>query len=263
MESCIYHGRVRHRRHAPREHAFTYSMFMLYLDLDELDHVFAGRWLWSTRRAAAARFRREDHFGDSTIPLQQAVRERIEQETGRRPAGPIRLLTHLRYFGHCFNPISLYFVFAPDGQSVETVLAEVTNTPWRERQIYVLSAAPIAPGAPGTFRFAKQMHVSPFMPMDMEYVCRIGFPAEQLTYHMENHRAGARTFDATLNLRREPITTGSLARNLALHPLMTAEVVFAIHWQALRLWLKRVPVFDHPAPLPAAPTTGGINASKR
>ena len=80
---------------------------------------------------------------------------------------------------------------------------------------------------------------------------------------LENHRAGARTFDATLNLRREPITTGSLARNLALHPLMTAEVVFAIHWQALRLWLKRVPVFDHPAPLPAAPTTGGINASKR
>ena len=104
MRSAIYHGWLRHRRHAPRLHAFRYRLFLMYLDLAELDTVFRGRWLWSTRRTALARFDRADHLGDPDVPLERAVRDLVESRGGRRPAGPIRLLPHLRYFGHCFNP---------------------------------------------------------------------------------------------------------------------------------------------------------------
>src|SRR5262245_2484107 len=130
MQSAIYHEWLRHRRFAPRAHAFRYRLFMLYLDLAELDVVFRGRWLCSTRRPAPARFDRADHLGDAALPLDVAVRDLVENRTGRRPRGAIRLLTHLRYFGHGFNPVSYYYCFDADGGDVETVVAEVNNTPW-------------------------------------------------------------------------------------------------------------------------------------
>jgi DUF1365 family protein len=130
MHSAIYHGWLRHRRHAPSRHAFRYRLFLMYLDLAELDTVFRGRWLWSARRMALARFDRTDHLGDPDVPLDRAVRDLVESRGGRRPAGPIRLLTHLRYFGHCFNPVSFYYCFDAGDTRVETVVAEVNNTPW-------------------------------------------------------------------------------------------------------------------------------------
>ena len=141
MQSCLYNGWVRHRRFAPRAHAFRYRLFMAYLDLTELDHVFRGRWFWSTRRPALAWFRRADYLGNPSVPLDQAVRDAVERDTGMRPRGPIRLLTHLRYFGHGFNPVSFYYCFDPADTRVETIVAEITNTPWAERHAYVLPAA--------------------------------------------------------------------------------------------------------------------------
>jgi len=167
MYSCLYEGWVRHRRYAPRAHAFRYRLFMLYLDLDELDTVFRGRWLWSTRRPALAWFRRADYLGDARVPLKQAVLDRVEQATGRRPRGPVRLLTHLRYCGHCMNPVSFYYCFDETGERVDTVVAEITNTPWGERHVYVL---PVDPDQRVLhFRFDKRLHVSPFMAMDLNY----------------------------------------------------------------------------------------------
>lgn len=256
MNSAIYFGQVKHRRLAPVEHAFSYRMFMLYLDLAELPRVFEGRWLWSARRKALARFRREDHFGDPATALDECVRDLVARETGARPNGPIRLLTHLRYFGYVFNPVSFYYCFAADDSRVETIVAEVNNTPWGERHCYVLPqsadvSAKAEQGGHARFFPRKVMHVSPFMEMDVDYDWRFGAPGREpgsrLALHMENARQGRKIFAATLVLRRAEIAAGSLARALALYPAMTLRVIVAIHWQALRLWLKGVPVHDHPS----------------
>jgi DUF1365 family protein len=250
VNSAIYRGRVRHRRFAPRSHEFAYDLFMVCLDLDELETVFRGRWLWSVERANVASFRRGDHVGDPEEPLSQSVRRLVAAATGVAPAGPIRLLTHLRYFGHCFNPVSFYYCFDPAGVNVECIVAEVSNTPWGERHCYVLPAN--AAGQPGRWRFDKEFHVSPFMPMDMQYDWRFSAPGAALAVHMRCERDGVCVFDASLALHRQPITASALAVALWRFPLMTVQVVAAIHWQALKLWWKRVPVFTHPARL--APT---------
>ena len=248
MNSAIFEGQVRHRRLHPTGHEFVYRLFMMYLDLSELDTVFEKRWFWSTRRSALARFRRENHLGDTSVSLDRAVRDLVEAETGSRPKGPVRLLTNLSYFGYCFNPVSFYYCFDVDDQQVETIVAEVNNTPWGERFCYVLGET-MNQGNTSHKRYspAKQMHVSPFMPMDIDYDWRFSSPAEHLSVHMENARKGRKVFDATLKFKRSEISAGSLARVLVLYPFMTLRVIFAIHWQALRLWLKRVPVHDHPA----------------
>lgn len=245
--SALYVGRVRHRRFEPRAHAFEYPLFLVYLDLDELDAVFAGRWFWSARRPNLAWFDRRDHLGDRAAPLDAAVRDLVASATGRRPGGPIRLLTHLRYFGHCFNPVSFYYCFDANGERLDALVAEVNNTPWGEQHCYVLDGGDAVPGGDAVrYHTRKQFHVSPFMDMDMEYAWRTTLPGTRLTLHIENLRDGARMFDASLRLERREITGARLAWALARFPMMTAWVVGWIHWEALRLWLKRTPFYPHP-----------------
>ncbi len=249
LHSAVYEGVVRHRRHRPVPHAFEYRVAQLWLDLDELDHVFDGRWLWSSRRPALARFRREDYLGPPELPLIDAVRARVQAALGRAPEGPIRLLTHLRYFGFVFNPVSFYYCYQADGTTLDCIVAEITNTPWKERHAYVLPAADAERhGRALQWDFDKRFHVSPFMAMDHGYRWRLTPPVEDLHVHMDVLREGVREFDATMTLQRRPLGAASLARVLWRYPAMTAQVVAAIHWQALRLWLKRNPVHDHPRP---------------
>lgn len=246
--SAIYTGLVRHRRLRPAPHAFRYRLFMMYLDLEELPRAFGGRWLWSARRLAPAWFRRADYHGDPTVPLGEAVRRTVERETGRRPPGPIRLLTHLRYFGYCFNPVSFYYCFDERGTRVETILTEITNTPWNERYSYVLARTEAMNGRGALrFRFGKAFHVSPFMAMDHQYDWRFSEPGRKLGVHMQNFDARGKIFDATLSLARREITGAALARVLLAYPVMTASVIAAIHWNALKIWLKGNPVHVHPA----------------
>jgi DUF1365 family protein len=248
MKSAIYTGWIQHRRFGPARNAFRYRIFMSYLDLAELPRVFERRWFWSARRPALAWFRRADFLGPAEVPLDEAVRDLVLERTGHRPMGPIRLLTHLRHFGYSFNPVSFYYVYDATDSRVESIVAEITNTPWKERHAYVLQVAKAARAGRHAWRFgfAKEFHVSPFLPMDMRYDWCFSAPGDGLHVHMENWRDGEARFDATLNLKREEMTAGVLARALVRFPLITLKVSALIYWQALKLLWKRAPFLVHP-----------------
>lgn len=261
MHSCIYHGWVRHRRFRPAENRFRYSLAQLYLDLSELDTVFAGSWLFSCSRRAPARFCREDHLGDPQRPLDECVRDEVLLQTGQRPTGPIRLLTNLRYWGYVINPVSYFYCFNAADTAVQFVLAEVHNTPWGERHCYVLPA-PVDPSSGRCVPLSnrKDFHVSPFMQMNMHYHWRMSAPGERLFIHIENHEndsdsATAPLFDVTMRMIRQEITPTSLRRLLLRYPSATAKVFAGIYWQAFRLWWKNVPFVPHPRHQSAAVTS--------
>ena len=247
MHSSIFSGQVSHSRKLPLAHSFRYRVFMMYLDLAELDTVFAGRWFWSTRRAALARFRRENYIGDPDVPLDIAVRDLVEERTGNRPDGPVRLLTNLSYFGYCINPISVYYCFDAADTRATTIVAEVTNTPWGEKCCYVLGEN-MSSGNDTTrrFRTTKEMHVSPFMDMDVRYDWLITNPDQNLIVRIDNVSEDQRFFNATMTLRRQQISGRSLAGILVRYPFMTAKVFVGIYWQAFRLWWKGCPHYAHP-----------------
>ena len=244
MKSRLYTGTLRHRRHLPRQHAFTYRVFMPFLNLDEIDAVLALSPFWSRSAFAPARFRREDFIGDPRQSLAEAVRERVREATGVEHRGPIYMLANLRYFGLQMNPIACYYCYGEDESHVEFLVAEVTNTPWNERHSYVLRGD----GNTRVLRedFDKSFHVSPFNPMEMRYSWRSNRPGERLAIHLENHTDSGRAFDATLALQAEPVSAASLNRVLWRFPLMTAKVAIAIYWEALKLFLKRIPLHPNP-----------------
>jgi uncharacterized protein len=268
MNSAIYEGWVRHRRHDPIEHEFRYPLFMAYLDLAELPWALDPFPGWSARRPAIARFRRSDYLGEANRPLAECVREAVAERSGIESKGPIRLLTNLRYFGHAFNPVSFYYCFDEAGERVDSVLAEVTNTPWGERHSYLLGRADgvrhHGPSATGKSESAaskvpdpsrvirgeidKAFHVSPLMGMEHTYDWRSTEPRERVQVHIDSRSPDAdrSDFDATLSLERRELSSETTRRVLYRYPAMTTQVVAKIYWQSLRLWLKGAPYFPHP-----------------
>ena len=256
--SAIYEGWVRHRRFEPVEHSFRYRFFLAYLDLAELPEVLDPFPLYSARRRAPARFRRADFLGDPARPLDECVREVVAASGAPRPAGPVRLLTGLRYLGHTFNPVSFYYCFDPTGRRVEDVVAEVENIPWGERHAYVLDRG-AREGTVLADEMEKKHHVSPLMGMDQTYTFRAGTPGERLQVHIESRPRGAgggdaptangrppKTFDATLSLRRRELSRPLLLGLLARYPAMSLQVVVKIYAQAARLKLKGARYHPHP-----------------
>ena len=240
--SCVYEGSIRHRRRAPRRE-FQHRIALLYVDLEELPRLLGGRLV--ARRAGLVRVRRSDYLGDPSVPLDRAVRELVSEHTGDQPVGPIRLLTHPRSFGHCFNPVSFYYCFDAPGERLEAVVAEVTNTPWGERHAYVLGSGD-ASGRVLKAQFEKAMHVSPFMGMDHRYDVRASTPGRTLSVHIGSSRAGTTVFDATLSLSRRELTRASLARATARYPFATVRVVALIYAHALGLKLAGAQVYPRP-----------------
>jgi uncharacterized protein len=220
---------------------------LAYIDLDELPELLGGRLVapWP----GLVRFRRDDYLGDPKRPLTEAVRDRAYELTGERPTGPIRVLTQLRTLGHCFNPVSFYVCLDPSGERAETVLAEVTNTPWGQRRAYALRADASSELVTGTFR--KALHVSPFMGMDQRYEARMTAPGPTLSVHIENREGDELQFDATLSLRRRELSPRTVAGMLSRYPLPTLRVLALIYARAGRLALRRVPIHPHPKELRA------------
>ncbi len=249
LQSAIYEGRVRHRRYSPTTHQFSMPLYMMYLDLSELETVFRGRWFWSIKSPNVSWLRRADYFGDPAKNIESEVKRFVDASLGFVPPGPVRMLTHLRTWGYCFNPVTFYYCYDASGESLEATVTEITNTPWKERHAYALD---MRGKDANTTRhaFAKSFHVSPFMPMEQDYEWRLGQPADKLFVHMKNHTTGSdqehHIFDATLVLRRTDISTRSLARVLVTYPLITVSVILGIYWQAFRLRLKRTPFHPHP-----------------
>lgn len=248
MQSCIFEGTIRHRRFQPRANWFQYRLFFMYLDLAELPNLFDIHPLWSFNRANFAYFRRRDHFGDPRMTMDQTVADLVEKQLGRRPEGPIRMLTHLRYFGLCFNPVSFYFCYNAADTDVETIVTEIHNTPWNERHCYVLGSDenehPLKQWR--RYRFYKSFHVSPFIDMDIHYDWRFRLPGGRLGVHMIDYQGGKRVFDASLALHRREITPAALTNMLIKYPMLSGKVVAMIYWQALRLVIKKTPFFPHP-----------------
>lgn len=255
MHSCIYSGKVAHFRRGPVKHRFRYSLFMAYLDLDELPGLVRRSRLLSASRFAPASFLRKDHAGESDVPLGESIRQIVKEQTGHRPGGPIRLLTQLRYWGIYFSPINLYYCFEGEEQVPQTIVAEVNNTPWGEQHCYVLWNGNRVDTARGggkavqRFQHEKTFHVSPFMSMDADYHWRLTPPSDRLGVCIQSRRGDEPLFDATMNLRRTQLNDRALAAHLLRFPVHSVKIVAAIYFEALRLWLKRVPFYPHPRKL--------------
>ena len=245
MNSCIYKGQVSHQRFEPRAHGFTYSLFMMYVDLEELPTLFENHFAWSNNKPGLASFYRKDHHGKQSESLSDSIRLLIKQKTGDDTQGPIRLLTHFRYFGYVFNPISFYYCYDKQGQYVTHVIAEVTNTPWKEQHCYVLSG--LTKGDYFTTPdHHKEFHVSPFMNMDMDYRWQIQIPSDKLNVRIENIKNESKLFDACIKLKRIELNSSNLTKTLVSFPLMTLKIAATIHLQALKLWLKGIEYVPHP-----------------
>jgi DUF1365 family protein len=252
VRSAIFEGTVFHRRVAPVRHEFTQRVALPLLDLDEVDEVCSQHPLWSSRRPNAVQFRRSDFYGPPQQPLAEAIRDLVEQRTGTRPEGSVRMLAHLRTWGWLFNPIACYWCWDARDGAVQAFVADVTSTPWRGRHAYVLED-------PGAGRCVdKELHVSPFLSMDQRYRITASLPDERVTtIRIESHTDDGLVLEAGLTGTTQPITRRSLGRLLWRHPMLTARVSGRIYTEAARLALKGAPVHRHPGRCPVPGASGG------
>ncbi|MPW35478.1 DUF1365 domain-containing protein [Vibrio sp. B1Z05] len=240
--SAIMVGEVRHRRFSPVKHALNYPLFMPSIDLDELACLKKSVWGFGERWWHWARFCRGDYLG-TTGCLKKAVQDKVFALTGERHTGKVIAVVHLRYLGLYFSPVNFYYVFDDKGQW-RTLLAEVSNTPWNEHHYYAVDANEGEQGE--NWQHDKAFHVSPFNPIDQQYVWKLKPLSKKLMVHLECHREG-KEFDATLSMKAHPFNSKNLLKQLISTPIMAVKVVIGIYWHALKLWMKKVPLYPHPA----------------
>jgi hypothetical protein len=252
IRSALYAGKVAHRRLRPRQHHLAYDVFYLLLDLDEIETLAGSSRLFRLGRFGVFSFNAGDYGNGSDVSLRLQV-ERHLQSAGLAPdGGPIRLLTLPRILGYAFNPISVYFCHRRGG-ALAAVLYEVTNT-FGDRHSYLIPVE--SSDTPILQHSKKALYVSPFFDNDLHYTFRLVPPAERLGLAVTGHDDEGPIIVATLDATRRPLTDAALLRALFAYPLMTLKVIAAIHWEALRLWLKGIAVHTRPAP-PRRPVTIG------
>ncbi|MFZ4712146.1 MAG: DUF1365 domain-containing protein [Bacteriovoracaceae bacterium] len=247
IQSSLMIGDLQHSRFLPKSHTFRYGLVLFYLDLDEVNSFFKIPKLFG--------FHREDYLKGASLKsesLKDTVRRLIKEKTGKECDGPIRIVTQLRYFGFCFNPVSFYYCFDTDQKYVQFLVAEITNTPWNERKVYVLECQNESKAE--QFEMPKNFHVSPFMPMELLWKWRFQKPSALLnqctvSVHMEDWTIGEKKekyFSATLNLQPKTLNRSNLFKVLMLFPLLTLKPFLSIYYQAFILKLKNIPFHSHP-----------------
>jgi len=255
MNSGLYFGEVTHQRLSPKKHFFRNRLFMMHLFLDELPKVFENRLLWSSGRRNLAWFNRADYHGDSSLPLEDEVRRTIEDQLSQNHKGRISILTHLRYFGHCFNPVTFYYIWNKDLTCPDALLVEINNTPWNERYARAFSWNGKASSKHSSkYNFQKEFHVSPFIGMKVDYDWRFSSPCETLRVDMTDSQGGEVFFRAGLHLNQRPLNGKNLAWALGRFPFLTARIVWGIYWHAFLLRLKGCDFHPHPQNLTSSST---------
>lgn len=236
MQSAIYQGSVFHARHYPKKHAFSYDIFLLWLQLDEIPALEQNVRFFSGSGWAPLQFRRTDYLGDPNTSLKQAVLAKMSQLAGEPLTGDVYLLGQVRTFGLYFSPVNFYYLRQPDGRYSHT-LAEVSNTPWDQRHCYLIDLAQQQDSA-------KAFHVSPFNPMDMQYKWNIAQPNERLNLSLKCIKKITH-LDTRLDLKRREMNSKSVFNVLLKIPSMALKTIFGIYWQATKLFIKRVPFYAH------------------
>ena len=232
MNSAIYSGWVRHRRYSPKSHEFNYKLFLLSLDLDELDEDLSfGPWFRVEKRAILS-FRHKDYLDGEGKLTKQKVWDKVVSLGGEEHGGRVVLLGQLRCFGLYFSPVNFYYCHDKDGE-FKYLLAEVSNTPWNERHCYLVDARQ-------NVVMDKEFHVSPFMNEDMQYHWRFTPLNQTLYLNIDNVRESEKLFDATFSMQREALSSKALIKNLLRVPAMTISTVVGIHWQAVKLFVKGI-----------------------
>jgi DUF1365 family protein len=245
LESGIYEGTLRHRRRQTRAHEFTYPLFMALMDIDRIPQLMAASRISSYNRPNLLSYQERDHFGDPALPLRQRVVADAAQHGVAMPDGKIFLLTNLRCYGYTFNPVSFFYCFNAEGK-LQAMLAEVNNTFGETHNYWLTAQQQVPAGSSKRYRFAKEFHVSPFFPLQQSYDWTFTEPGDRLTVECMNFEDGELAFDSTLQLKRHDWTAKNLRSAVLRFPIMTARIITAIHWQAVRLWMKKVPVVHHP-----------------
>lgn len=248
----IYKGEVVHKRFHPKKHAFNYPLAMILVDVDTIESSFKqSRW-WSLERFNLISFYRKDYIQSERITnsdisnrsISEVVSEKIFDDCGEQFKGSVKILTNPRFFGYVFNPVSFYLCYDENNQ-IKYILSQINNTPWNERYTYV-HRVPSHSGSKMVFEFDKEFHVSPFMPMNLNYTWKFILDNNQVDIHMALFDSGVKQFVASMRAKYSPFTAINMFKLPVEFPMQTLRIVWRIYWHALRLWMKKIPFYEHP-----------------
>lgn len=241
----IYKGDVMHQRYHPKKHGFNYPLAMILINVDHIEKTFnTSRW-WSVERFNLIGFYRKDYIQASQKEtcIKQAVCETILNNCNESFTGTVKILTNPRFFGYVFNPVTFYLCY-DENHALKYILSQINNTPWNERHTYVHRVT-CDDSAKKVFDFDKQFHVSPFMPMNLAYTWQFMFENKKIDIHMGLFDSGVKQFIATMRAKHSPFTSRNMLKLPIEFPFQTLRIVFRIYWHALRLWIKKVPFYEH------------------
>ena len=241
---AVYQGTIAHTRFSSKSHKFTYKTNMLYLDLDELQGAFLGKLFWGYNKANLASFYRSDFYGDKRKTIKKSIQSLLVNKINLHHKGKVFLLTTIRYFGFAFNPVSFYYCF-DESSNIQAIVSHITNTPWNEKHAYVHDCRN-KPSMSKKFEFDKDFHVSPFMPMNINYSWIFSPPKDFLFVSMNSYDNDKLVFNATLKMTKRAWGNFTLNKILFLSLPMSIKSTLLIYFNALILFIKRAKFYPHP-----------------